>query len=67
MTENEAAVLVISQDLEELLEISDRIAVIHGGKLSPAYPVNEITIEEIGLLMGGVKKSEFSIRGTDEN
>ena len=67
LTENEAAVLVISQDLEELLEISDRIAVIHGGKLSPAYPVNEITIEEIGLLMGGVKKSEFSIRGTNEN
>ena len=33
-----AAVLVISQDLDEIFEICDRIAVIHGGCVSPAYP-----------------------------
>ena len=48
-----AAVLVVSQDLDELLEISDRIAVVFHGALSPARPVGELTREAIGLLMGG--------------
>jgi simple sugar transport system ATP-binding protein len=46
-------VLVISQDLDELLEIADRIAVIFHGRLSPARPVAGLTREAIGLLMGG--------------
>ena len=49
-----AAVLVISQDLDELMEISDRIGAICGGVLSTFYPVEQITIEKIGLLMAGV-------------
>lgn len=49
-----AAVLVISQDLDELLEMADRIAVLFHGRLSPAAPVAELTREEIGLRMGGV-------------
>lgn len=48
-----AAILVISQDLDELMLISDRLAVLHAGKLSGAHPTHEFTIEEIGLLMGG--------------
>jgi len=48
-----AAVAVISQDLDELFEISDRIAVIHHGALSPARAARETSREEIGLLMGG--------------
>ena len=48
-----AAVLVISQDLDELLEIADRIAVIFHGRLSAALPVAGLTREAIGLLMGG--------------
>ena len=48
------AVLVISQDLDEILEICDQVAVISEGKLSEARPVGEITVEEIGLLMGGL-------------
>ncbi|MCP4077183.1 MAG: ABC transporter ATP-binding protein [Gammaproteobacteria bacterium] len=49
-----AAVLVISQDLDELLEISDRIGAICGGKLSRFYPTSDITIEQVGMLMAGV-------------
>ncbi|WP_062227151.1 ABC transporter ATP-binding protein [Aureimonas frigidaquae] len=49
-----ASVIVISQDLDELLEISDRIAVINLGRLSEPRPVGDITVEEIGMLMGGV-------------
>ncbi len=48
-----AAVVVISQDLDELIEISDRIAVIAGGRMSPAQHVGEVTMAELGLLMGG--------------
>ncbi len=45
--------LVISQDLDEILEISDRVAVISKGHLSPTHDAHGITREEIGLLMGG--------------
>jgi general nucleoside transport system ATP-binding protein len=50
-----AAVLVISQDLDELLVLADRIAVIASGRLSPARPVAELTLETIGREMGGAK------------
>jgi simple sugar transport system ATP-binding protein len=49
-----AAVVVISQDLDELMEMADHIAVIASGRLSPPRPIAEVTIEELGLLMGGV-------------
>ena len=49
-----AAVLAISQDLEELFEISNRIAVICEGRMSDAQPAENVTVEEIGLLMAGV-------------
>ena len=48
-----AAVVVVSQDLDELMAISTRIAVIAGGRLSPARPVGEVTVEGLGLEMGG--------------
>jgi simple sugar transport system ATP-binding protein len=49
-----SAVLVISQDLDEIFEIADRIAVISRGHLSAAEPAATVTRELIGLLMGGV-------------
>ncbi len=48
-----AGVLVVSEDLDELLEIADRIAVLSGGRLSAPMPVGETSVEGIGLLMGG--------------
>ena len=49
-----AAVIVVSQDLDELLSLSDRLAVMNEGRLSAPLIVGEASIEEIGLLMGGV-------------
>ena len=49
-----SAVVVISQDLDELLELCDTMAVINGGRLSDKLTVGEVSIEEIGLLMGGI-------------
>jgi len=48
-----AAIVTISQDLDEIFEISDKIAVISRGELSQAYPADEISLEEIGMLMAG--------------
>jgi len=53
-----AAVLVISQDLDELMEITDRIGAICGGVLSKFYPTLEMNIEKVGLLMAGVELHE---------
>jgi simple sugar transport system ATP-binding protein len=51
---NGAAVLVISQDLDELLTLTDRLAVINEGVLSRPLLTHEVSVEEIGLLMGGL-------------
>ena len=54
---NGAAILLISEDLEELLKISDRIAVIHRGKISESFPRESISITQLGLLMTGQQKT----------
>ncbi|HET6469860.1 MAG TPA: ABC transporter ATP-binding protein [Geminicoccaceae bacterium] len=48
-----AAVLIVSQDLDELLVLSDRLAVMNAGRLSRTLLTADATIEQIGLLMGG--------------
>jgi simple sugar transport system ATP-binding protein len=48
-----AAVLVISDDLDEVLTLGDQVAVMHGGRLGPARPAAEWTREAIGLAMAG--------------
>ncbi len=48
-----AALLVISQDLDELFDISDSIAVLHDGTLSAARARDDWTPESIGLVMTG--------------
>lgn len=50
-----AAVVVISQDLDELMEISDRFAALNEGKLTPARPAAGLSVAEIGQMMGGAK------------
>ena len=49
-----SAIVIISQDLDELLQLCDTLAVINGGRLSRAMKVSEADINEIGLLMGGI-------------
>jgi len=47
------ALLVVSEELEELFMICDRIAVIADGRLSPAVPSAQTNVEQIGLWMSG--------------
>ena len=53
LAKNGTSIIVISQDLDELFEISHRISVIFNGKLSKSYETRNISVSEIGLLMGG--------------
>ena len=48
------SVLVISQDLDEIFAICDRIAVLSDGKLSEPRPIQAVSVDEVGLLMGGL-------------
>jgi simple sugar transport system ATP-binding protein len=48
------AILVVSEELEELFEICDRIAVMYAGRLTPAVPVRQTSVAEIGAWMTGL-------------
>jgi simple sugar transport system ATP-binding protein len=47
-------VLLISNELEEILALADRIVVIHAGRIRGKLARAEADVERIGLLMGGV-------------
>ena len=57
-----SAVIVISQDLDEIFEIADRIAVISRGELSHARPAQELNRETVGLLMAGAHELQDEVR-----
>ncbi|GAB4495119.1 MAG: ABC transporter ATP-binding protein [Anaerolineales bacterium] len=48
-----AAVLLISAELDEILSLADRVAVMFHGKIVATMPVREATKEKLGLLMAG--------------
>ncbi|WP_137703039.1 ABC transporter ATP-binding protein [Marimonas lutisalis] len=55
-----AGVIVISQDLDELMEVSDNFAALNEGRLTAKRPTAELTVEEIGLMMGGAHGMEVA-------
>ncbi len=57
------AVLLISEDLEEIFALSDRIAVMYGGRIMADIPVAEATVERVGLLMAGISESPSPLAG----
>ena len=56
-----AAVLVISDDLDEVIALGDRIAVMHAGHLTDALPFQAWTREAIGLAMAGVQPTDEEV------
>jgi simple sugar transport system ATP-binding protein len=48
------ALLVISEELDELFEISDRLVVIAKGRLSPSIKTSNATVDQIGQWMSGM-------------
>ena len=57
------AVLVVSEELDELFEVSDRLHVIARGRLSPSVPVAEATVEKIGEWMSGLWEGSGAAAG----
>ena len=47
------AVLLVSEELDELFEVCDKVAVMTQGRLSPVKAIRDTNAEELGLLMGG--------------
>ena len=57
---------MISQDLDELMEISDRFGALNEGRLSDIRSAAGLTIDEIGLMMGGAHGMEVAHVGEND-
>lgn len=60
LAKNGTALLIISQDLDELMEISDRFAALNEGRLSEPRATRGLTVDAIGLMMGGAHGMEIA-------
>jgi ABC-type uncharacterized transport system ATPase subunit len=56
-----AGVLLISEDLEEILSLSDRVAVIYEGKFMGTLSAGKATKENVGAMMAGLPMEEHEI------
>ena len=50
-----AAVLLVSAELDEIMALSDRIAVLYKGEVIDTLPAQDASREQLGLLMAGIK------------
>ena len=57
-----AAVLLVSEDLDEVIALSDRIAVIYEGRIVGVLPAREATVAKLGLMMSGVNEEEHAVQ-----
>jgi ABC-type uncharacterized transport system ATPase subunit len=55
------AILLVSEDLEELLMVADKIAVLFEGKIMGILPSDEANSEQLGMMMAGVKVDENTV------
>ncbi len=53
------AVLLVSADLDEVLQLSDRMGIMYEGEFMGVVRPEEVTIEEIGMMMGGIRYEEL--------
>ena len=62
-----SAVVAVSQDLDELIEMSSSIAVLNNGRLSQPRPVANYTRDELGMLMGGTHDIRLSAEESNDS
>lgn len=60
-----AAILLVSAELDEVLELSDRVAVMYRGQLVAIFPAAEVERERVGLLMATGQASAAAAKATD--
>ena len=63
LASNDSAVVVISQDLDELFEICDTFSVLTNGRMSKSHDIRSLSSEDVGLLMGG---SDLDLKNRDK-
>ena len=56
--EKGSAILLVSEDLEEVFELSDRIAVMYEGEFLAVMDRVDANVERVGLLMAGIMEAE---------
>jgi len=56
-----AGILLISEDLDEIMQMSDRILVLYEGEVMGIVPCEEADLEEIGLMMAGSRRREVAV------
>ncbi len=66
MRDEGKGVLLISADLDEIMELSDRIGVMYEGEFIGVGKAEELSREEIGMMMGGIRPSPPLSRGAGE-
>jgi ABC-type uncharacterized transport system ATPase subunit len=59
MRDEGGAVLLVSAELDEIMSLADRIAVMYRGRILDVLPVEEATREGLGLLMAGVERESL--------
>ena len=59
--------LLVSAELDEVLSLADRVAVIYEGRIQAVMPVAEATRERIGLLMAGADPDQVDIPDNGPN
>jgi simple sugar transport system ATP-binding protein len=57
------AVLIVSSELDEVLALGDRIAVMYRGRIVDIVPAKEATREELGLMMAGATEAKAAAGG----
>lgn len=55
------AVLLVSPELDEVMQLSDRIAVMYEGEIMSILPADQATKEQVGLLMAGIRPEEGTV------
>ena len=63
--EEGTAIFLISEDLDEIRVLSDRIAVLYEGRIMGIVDRNQATVEQIGLMMAGISMEEAIQRGAN--
>ncbi len=61
-----AAVLLVSTELEEILQVADRIAVMYEGEFMGVVKNGDVTIQEIGLMMAGTRRTDMDCPREEE-
>ncbi|HBV87287.1 MAG TPA: heme ABC transporter ATP-binding protein [Desulfosporosinus sp.] len=56
------AILLISEDLDEIFKLADRVGVVFDGQLTGDFPVEEADLEEVGLLMTGSRSTRERVK-----